>query len=100
MSNRSTTDAIQKDWKEREMIEIVHLNILKASTTENRVVSATAPRRAQLAFGTSSRSVDRNRTYRADCMLLLLLWLILLLGGMNNREPHHPNLVVVPRNDS
>lgn len=31
MSSRATTDAIQKDWKEREMIEIVHLNILKVS---------------------------------------------------------------------
>lgn len=29
MANRATTDAIQKDWKEREMIEVVHLNILK-----------------------------------------------------------------------
>lgn len=29
MSSRATTDAIQKDWNEREMIEVVHLNILK-----------------------------------------------------------------------
>lgn len=29
MSDRATAAAIQKDWKEREMIEIVHLNILK-----------------------------------------------------------------------
>eukprot|EP00904_Undaria_pinnatifida_P001128 jgi/Undpi1/11015/HiC_scaffold_30.g13315.m1 len=29
MSDKAVTEAIQKDWKEREMIEIVHLNILK-----------------------------------------------------------------------
>lgn len=29
MSDRTTADAIQKDWREREMIEVVHLNILK-----------------------------------------------------------------------
>ncbi|CAN0101480.1 unnamed protein product [Ectocarpus fasciculatus] len=29
MANKATTDAIQQDWKEREMIEVVHLNILK-----------------------------------------------------------------------
>eukprot|EP00903_Cladosiphon_okamuranus_P009295 g8868.t1 len=29
MASRATADAIQKDWKEREMIEVVHLNILK-----------------------------------------------------------------------
>lgn len=29
MPDRATADAIQKDWKEREMIEIVHLNLLK-----------------------------------------------------------------------
>eukprot|EP00752_Nemacystus_decipiens_P016419 g14676.t1 len=29
MASKATTDAIQKDWKEREMIEVVHLNILK-----------------------------------------------------------------------
>lgn len=31
MANKATTDAIQQDWKEREMIEVVHLNILKVS---------------------------------------------------------------------
>lgn len=31
MSDKAITVAIQKDWKEREMIEIVHLNILKVS---------------------------------------------------------------------
>lgn len=31
MSDKAVTEAIQKDWKEREMIEIVHLNILKVS---------------------------------------------------------------------
>lgn len=31
MSNKATIDVIQKDWKEREMIEVVHLNILKVS---------------------------------------------------------------------
>ena len=29
MSDRATTETIQQDWKEREMIEVVHLNILK-----------------------------------------------------------------------
>ncbi|CAB1096564.1 unnamed protein product [Ectocarpus sp. CCAP 1310/34] len=29
MASKATTDAIQQDWKEREMIEVVHLNILK-----------------------------------------------------------------------
>lgn len=32
MASKATTDAIQKDWKEREMIEVVHLNILKVSS--------------------------------------------------------------------
>lgn len=31
MSDKAVTEAIQKDWKEREMIEVVHLNILKVS---------------------------------------------------------------------
>ena len=31
MSDKTVTEAIQKDWKEREMIEIVYLNILKVS---------------------------------------------------------------------
>ncbi|CAN0450223.1 unnamed protein product, partial [Hapterophycus canaliculatus] len=31
MASKATTDAIQKDWNEREMIEVIHLNILKVS---------------------------------------------------------------------
>ncbi|CAM9561707.1 unnamed protein product, partial [Choristocarpus tenellus] len=29
MSDPVTTAAIQKDWKDREMIEVIHLNLLK-----------------------------------------------------------------------
>lgn len=42
MSNKATTEAIQKDWKEREMIEIVHLNILKVSSG-NKISSLQHP---------------------------------------------------------
>lgn len=31
MASKVATDAIQKDWNEREMIEVIHLNILKVS---------------------------------------------------------------------
>lgn len=40
MSNKATTDAIQKDWKEREMIEVVHLNILKVRSYILRLYSS------------------------------------------------------------
>lgn len=47
MSDKAVTEAIQKDWKEREMIEIVHLNILKVSLSLLERNSSTYSRQQQ-----------------------------------------------------
>ncbi|CAN0190781.1 unnamed protein product [Discosporangium mesarthrocarpum] len=40
MADLATTAAIQKDWKEREMIEVIHLNLLKITKFLNEFESS------------------------------------------------------------
>lgn len=55
MASKATTDAIQKDWKEREMIEVVHLNILKVRVIAPPFPNVVPPCLSQAAEAVHSR---------------------------------------------
>lgn len=101
MSNRATTDAIQKDWKEREMIEIVHLNILKVSPKQNKSKHTQTSFVRAVAFTvyTFYRWTGVASIVRVPCCLvvlfLLFLRFMLLLASVRKNNCASPVSVCV-----